>query len=289
MSIIVASVATLVVMAAVFALILYWASRRFAVEEDPRVAAVTELLPGINCGACGFPGCAGLAQALVEGADRGDTSGLFCPPGGEETMTRIGAFLGVELGGKDIPVAVLRCGGSCEAAPPKFIYEGTRTCRIAHMASMGEGGCPYGCLHYGDCAEACPFDAISMDPVTGLPVVDEEKCTACGVCVEVCPRNLFELTPRGKRGRRVWINCRNTEKGALARKNCAVACIGCGKCVKVCETVTQAITLEHNLAYIDPVKCIACGKCVAECPTGAIAATFTPPALKKKQEALQDS
>ncbi|MEM5948623.1 RnfABCDGE type electron transport complex subunit B [Spirochaetia bacterium 38H-sp] len=278
------SVIVLTFTAGIFALMLAWAAKRFAVKEDPRVETVMEMLPGINCGACGFAGCSGLASALVQAADSGDLSGLFCPPGGQNTMDKVGEFLGVEFSGGDVPVAVLRCGGSCQASPPKVEYTGEKSCKIAHMAFSGEGGCPMGCLHYGDCEVACPFDAISMDSETGLPVVDEEKCTGCGECVKACPRGLFELRPRGKRGRRVWVNCRNTQKGAIARKNCQVACIGCGKCVRTCDTVAKAITMENNLAYIDPLKCIACGKCVRECPTGAILATFPV----KKQVSSQE-
>lgn len=281
---IVFSVSVLVATAAVFALVLAWAAKRFAVKEDPRVEAVTEMLPGINCGACGFAGCSALAAALVEAADSGDLSGLFCPPGGQDTMDKVGGFLGVEFSGGDVPVAVLRCGGSCQASPPVVEYSGEKSCKIAHMTFSGEGGCPMGCLRYGDCSHACPFDAISMDPETGLPVVDEDKCTACGECVKACPRGLFELRPRGKRGRRVWVNCRNTQKGAVARKNCQVACIGCGKCVRTCDSIAKAITMENNLAYIDPLKCIACGKCVRECPTGAILSTFPV----KKQDTTQE-
>lgn len=276
------SVLTLGAVAAIFATILYLIARRFAVEEDPRIAEVSEMLPGINCGACGFPGCPGMASALVEAADAGDISHLTCPPGGAETMERIGTYFGLEVGGARETVAVLRCGGSCEKAPAKSRYDGPRSCVVAHGTFAGENGCAFGCLGYADCEVACPFDAISMNPETGLPEVDQEKCTSCGACVTACPRNLFEIRPVGRRSRRVWINCRNTESAVLAKKNCAVACIGCGLCKKTCDTIVQAITIENNLAYIDPAKCIACGKCVPVCPTNAISATFEPPKPKPK-------
>ena len=277
------SVLTLGAVAALFSTILYVISRVFSVQEDPRITDVVDILPGINCGACGFPGCSGLADALVKGADTGDISHLNCPPGGADTMARIGTYFGLEVGESKETVAVLRCGGSCELAPAKTSYDGPASCAIAHSTFAGENGCPFGCLSYGDCEVVCPFDAITMNPVTGLPEVDQDLCTSCGACVKACPRKLFQIRPVGRRNRRVWINCRNQEPAVIARKNCAVACIACGKCKTVCDGIVQAITIENNLAYIDPDKCIACGKCVPVCPTNAISATFEPPQPKPKK------
>jgi ferredoxin len=137
-----------------------------------------------------------------------------------------------------------------------------------HSTCAGETGCGYGCLGCGDCVAACQFDAIHINPSTGLPEVDEEKCTSCGACTKACPRHIMELRKKGPKGRRVYVQCVNKDKGAVARKNCAVACIGCGKCQKVCKF--EAITIENNLSYIDYNKCRMCTKCVDECPTGAI-------------------
>ena len=285
------SVLSLGGVAAGFAVVLYVISQRFKVEEDPRIAEVAELLPGINCGACGYAGCSGFAEALVEAADEGDISQLNCPPGGAETMRGVGEYFGLEVGGAQKTIAVLRCGGSCTNAPPKTEYQGPQSCLVAHSLYAGDIGCPFGCLRLADCEVACPFDAIVMNPDTGLPEVLPERCTSCGACVRACPRNLFEIRPRGKgkTERRVWINCRNTQPGGVARKNCSVACIGCGKCVRVCNDIVQAITMENNLAYIDPHKCIACGKCVPVCPTNAILATFEPPKLKEPKRAPAES
>lgn len=282
-SVIIYSVVTMGIVAASAAMILYFVAKKFRVDEDPRIDKVAELLPGANCGGCGFPGCRGMAEALVSAADQGDISALLCPPGGSETMSRIAEFLGLAAGNSEPTVAVVRCQGSCEHAPARLRYDGPAKCAVAHALFAGENGCAYGCLGLGDCVAACKFGALSIDEKTGLPVVDADKCVSCGACVKACPRKIIEMRPRGRKDRRVWISCMNREKGAVARKNCAVACIGCGKCAKVCPEKVQAITVENNLAYIDAKKCIACGICVTVCPTGAILATFEPPKPKVKE------
>jgi len=264
-------------------LLLYYISKRFSVEEDPQQEEVLELLPGVNCGACGYPGCRGFAEALVKGAKAGSIDGLYCPPGGAEGMARIGEYLELEAGAGVASLAVCRCGGSKEKSPRKLSYDGPASCSISHSLFAGDKGCPFGCLGMGDCVVPCDFDAIFIDPLTLLPVIDEEKCTSCGKCAQACPRTLIQIRPKGKRNKRVWVNCRSQEKGAVAKSHCEVACIGCGKCAKVCPV--DAITLENNLAYIDPNTCIACGKCVPVCPTSAIECNFTLPAALTKEKA----
>jgi ferredoxin len=214
-----------------------------------------------------------MAEALVKAADQGDISALNCPPGGGDTMSAIGKFLGLEAGEVSPAIAVLRCGGTREKAPVKLEYDGPAKCAVSHRLFNGQNGCPYGCLGLGDCVPVCKFNAIYIDKQTGLPVIRENKCTACGACVKACPRSIIELRPKGIENKRVWINCVNKEKGGVAMKNCKAACIACGKCVRECPE--NAISLNDNLAYIDPAKCTACGKCIPVCPTNAIAATLS--------------
>ncbi len=280
--IILKSIATLGVVAAGAAIVLFFVAKKFKVDEDPRIEEVMDLLPGANCGGCGYPGCSGFAVALVQGADKGDISGLNCPPGGNDTMSEVGSYLGLEVEAAAPTTAVVRCGGSKANAPVKLDYDGPSKCALAHTLFSGENGCPNGCMGLGDCVTVCDFDAIAIDDETGLPVVIPEKCTSCGACVKACPRNIIEIRPRGRKERRVWVACMNQEKGGIARKNCKAACIGCGKCYKACPEKIQAITIENNLAIIDAKKCIACGKCILECPTKAILATFEPVKPKPK-------
>lgn len=268
------SIITLGAISAISAVILFVVARKFKVYEDPRIDEVADLLPGANCGGCGYPGCRGFAEALVKASENGDISALFCSAGGNDTMVAVGKYLGLEVAASEPKIAVVRCGGTKELAPQKVVFDGPSKCAVANTITSGESGCPFGCLGLGDCVAVCDFGAIHIDEKTGLPVVDEDKCVGCGACAKACPRGIIEIKPKGRRDRRVTVLCMNREKGALAMKNCKAACIGCGKCAKACPEKIQAITVTNFLAYIDPKKCIACGKCVSECPTGAIRASF---------------
>lgn len=252
------------------ALVLYVTAKKFHVDEDPRIEAIADMLPGANCGGCGYKGCRDFAGACVA---KGSLDGIFCPVSGADGMAKIAAILGVEAVETTRNIAVLKCNGTCAARPVVFEYDGIRSCRIMDSVAVGTRGCSFGCLGCGDCVAVCKFGALSIDAADGLPKVDTEKCTACGSCVAECPRNLIELRPAGPRDRRVWVACSSRDKGAVARKVCANACIGCGKCAKTCPF--GAIAIADNLAYIDPEVCKTCGKCINACPTGAIHASFT--------------
>ena len=277
------TVVILTVLGLLLALILFWVAKKFKVEEDPRIDEVEKVMPGANCGGCGFAGCRAFADAAVKAPN---LDNQFCPVGGNETMKKVAAILGYEVAEKAPQVAVVRCNGSCENRPRVNDYDGVKSCKVKAALYSGDTLCSFGCVGCGDCVMACQFGAISMDPQTGLPVVDETKCTACGACAKACPKSVIEIrnsgtTPKNKR--RVYVSCVNKDKGGLARKACKAACIGCGKCQKVCKF--GAITIENNLSYIDYSKCKACGQCFFECPTGAIhVVNFTPKKVEPKPE-----
>jgi len=213
-----------------------------------------------------------------------DISALNCPVGGAETMQKAAAILGKVVEAKAPVIAVLRCNGTCENRPKTNAYDGATSCAIAASLYAGESGCSFGCYGLGDCVVSCQFDAMYMDEKTGLPVIDQDKCVACGACVKACPKIIIELRAKGPKNKRIYISCANKDKGAIAKKACDVACIGCGKCVKECPY--EAISMENNLAYIHDDKCKLCRKCVSVCPTNAIVEINFPP---KKIKTTDDS
>ena len=265
MTVLLSTILTLSLLGILAAVVLYFVAQKFKVEEDPRIDEVEKMLPGANCGGCGFAGCRGMADALVK---NDDISALFCPVGGGDTMKGIAAYLGKAAPEKEPMVATVRCGGVCDKRPRTNTFDGAKSCAVASSLYVGETACAYGCLGYGDCVAACAFDAIHINPETGIAEVDAEKCTACGACVKACPKKIIELRKKWPKGRAVYVGCVSKDKGAVVMKACKAGCIGCGKCEKVCAF--GAITIENNLAYIDSQKCKLCRKCVNECPTGAI-------------------
>ncbi len=271
------TIVILTVLGLLLSLVLYLVAQRFKVVEDPRIDEVEKVMPGANCGGCGFAGCRAFAEAAVKAPNLDNN---YCPVGGNEVMGKVAAILGYEVKAKAPEVAVVRCNGTCSVRPRTSNYDGYPSCKVKAALYTGDTGCSFGCLGCGDCVEACQFGALSMNPETGLPVVDEAKCTACGACSRACPKGLIEIRPKGPRGMRVWVSCRNQDKGPAAKKACASACIGCGICAKTCTH--DAIVVENNIAYIDPAKCKLCRECEAMCPTGAIHGINFPKPLDKE-------
>ncbi len=272
------TVISLSLLALISAIILYFVAQKFKIFEDPRIDDVQAILPGVNCGGCGFAGCRSLAEALVKSET---FEGLYCPVGGAVVMDKAASILGKEAPVVDPTVAVLRCNGTPEFRPHTSKYDGVPDCRISNSLYMGETDCSYGCLSNGDCVRSCKFDAMYMDSGTGLPVIIDDKCVSCGACVKACPRHLIELRKKAKKDRKIYVACQNCDKGGPARRACKVACIACNKCFNVCEF--NAITIENNLAYIDATKCTFCRKCVTECPTGSILELNFPPRKPKTE------
>lgn len=232
------------------------AGKKFAVEVDEREDAIGEVLPGNNCGGCGYAGCSGLAAAIV----KGEASVNACPVGGAPVAAKIAEIMGQEAGESVHEIAFVKCAGTCEKAKDMYEYYGIQDCVMMNMSqNNGPKGCTYGCLGGGTCVKACPFDAIHI--VDGIAAVDEEACKACGKCIAVCPRHLIELVPYEQKH---LVQCSSMDKGKDVMSVCSVGCIGCKMCEKVCEF--DAVKVENNIARIDPEKCTNCGKCAEKCP-----------------------
>lgn len=281
MSPIILAVAILGGIGIISASLLYVVASKFKVTEDPRIEEIENILPGANCGGCGFNGCHDFSVTCVK---RNSIEGLLCPVGGEKAMTAIADCLGLKAEAVTPKVAVLKCNGSCMVRKHTTLYDGPRSCAIERIIYAGETDCPFGCLGCGDCVAACMFGAVAINPETMLPEFDEEKCTACGACVNACPSHIIELRNKGPKGRRVYVACSNHDRGAVAMRECKVSCIGCGKCAKACAF--GAITVADNLAYIDYEKCRLCRKCVDVCPEHCIKAVNFP-IPKVKQETTE--
>ena len=255
------AVLVLGVLGAVFGAVLAFAAKKFAVEVDERQEKIVEVLPGANCGGCGYAGCSGYAAAVVnDGAPVNR-----CAAGGSAVAAKVAEIMGVEAGETERRVAMVRCSGFTGKAQKKFDYSGIPDCVAAMRLGGGAGPneCPHGCIGLGTCVKACPFDAIHVE--NGVARVDHEKCVGCMTCAAACPKGLIIAVPYDAD---ITVACNSVQKGAVLRKYCDIGCIGCKMCEKVCEN--DAIHVVDNLARIDYTKCISCGKCAEKCPRGLI-------------------
>ncbi|HAR46833.1 MAG TPA: electron transporter RnfB [Nitrospiraceae bacterium] len=256
-----AALVVLAVLGVIFGIALALVALRFVVKVDPKVEQVRDVLPGANCGACGFAGCMGYAEAVV---GRQEVATNLCAPGKAAVAEQIAHITGKAVVTTVPRIARVFCQGGASLSGRKFIYNGVLDCTAAVLVAGGDKACDYGCLGYGTCMRACPFDAITMSS-DNLPVIDADKCTSCGKCVAACPKQVIEIGPLAKA---VVISCHSRDKGVDVKKKCQVGCIACGICVRICPF--EAIALENNFARIDFEKCEVCGLCVRKCPTKAI-------------------
>ncbi len=230
----------------------------FKVARDPKVDEVRAALPGVNCGGCGYPGCDGYAEAVAAG----NAPVTKCAPGGKDAADKLSSIMGVSASTEPV-VAVLLCQGTKAVAPDKGEYVGIPTCRASKLSTASVKLCAYGCQGFGDCVKVCKFDALSMG-ADGLPHVDYDKCTGCGMCAQECPQLLFAMTPKARVGSVVLCSNRSVVKASVMR-NCKVGCIKCEACVKACPE--QCIAMVNGIPVTDYAKCTNCGACVEKCPT----------------------
>lgn len=239
---------------------LCFSSEKFKVEVDEREEKILSVLPGNNCGGCGYPGCSGLAAAIV----KGEAPVNQCPVGGAPVAKEVGAIMGVAAEEGVRKVAFVKCAGTCDKTTNNYEYAGVEDCgAMNYVPGHGPKGCTYGCLGYGSCVKACPFDAIHI--IDGVAFVDKEACKACGKCVDTCPRHLIEFIPYDAS---FAVSCSSHDKGKDVMSVCQAGCIGCQLCVKQCES--EAISVTDNVAHIDQDKCTGCGKCAEKCPKKVI-------------------
>jgi len=235
------------------------AAKYMAVPVDDRVTNVREVLPGANCGACGFAGCDEYAEKLVHDGVKTN----LCTPGGGAVALAISKQLGVEAEEVVPKSAIVKCSGTCKDTTYIMDYQGPQTCEACNYFYQGRGSCSHACLGFGDCVQVCQYDAIHIE--NGIAVVDKENCTGCSMCAKACPNFLINIVPSSSE---IFVGCSSKDKGAFTRKVCSAGCIGCKKCEKTCAY--GAITITDNLAAIDPEKCVNCGDCVGVCPTNVI-------------------
>ncbi|MBQ6825191.1 MAG: RnfABCDGE type electron transport complex subunit B [Clostridia bacterium] len=256
--------------ALIVGILLLICSHFFFVPENPLKKEIRACLPGINCGACGFRGCDDYAAALVDGGVKPN----LCIPGAQSVADEIGKILDIKVEPLKDVVAFVACNGNCEATHKIAKYEGVKSCYAASMMYGGTNACRFSCLGFGDCAAACPSNAICMND--SIARIDTSRCLGCGICSNTCPKHIINMIPQKTE---TVVMCSNTQKGGDARKACKNACIGCKKCEKACPN--EAITVINNLAVIDHKKCTNCQACVNECPTGCLKTVSFPDRLNE--------
>jgi len=267
----VAIVAVMALVGVFFGFVLAFANKKLAVEMNPLIHVVEDVLPKGQCGACGYAGCLAYAEAVV--LDK-DVSPSLCIPGKKAVAEQVAKLTGKTAVEVEAQKALVKCSEPINVAKTKYIYDGIKDCMAASLLQSGPKECEYGCLGLGNCVRACMFGAIALND-QGLPVVDEEKCTGCGKCASACPKKVIEMVPEDYH---VGVFCSSHYKGAVVRKICKVACIGCGLCVKNCPY--KAIKLQNNLAVVDSKICLEkCTEsvCMEKCPTKAIRSTSEIP------------
>ena len=257
---IIISMAAMGSLGAAFAIFLALADKKLKVDVDPRLQAIIDALPNTNCGGCGYPGCTLLAEAML----KGDAPPNACVAGGADTSIALAELLGVEAVEHKRMLAVVLCKGGTKESVRNATYEGEMTCTAADITG-GDKACTYGCLGYGECVDACMYDAMAMDG-NNLPVVFYDKCVGCGACARACPRNIIEMHPEDHK---LFVYCRSKDKGPHARKVCSVACIACMLCVKDCS-VDGGIAVKDNLATVDYKLAPQNDESTKRCPTKCI-------------------
>jgi Na+-translocating ferredoxin:NAD+ oxidoreductase subunit B len=250
-----------------FGTILAIASKKFAVDVDPRIEKINEALPAANCGGCGYPGCAGYAEAIVTK----DESTTLCSPGGKDVVEDIAQILGIEAEEIVPQIAVVRCGGNHEAAKAKYIYDGIKDCNVATLLGGGSKACEYGCLGLGSCVDACPYGAMTMRD-DGLPTVFIDKCTGCGICVSTCPKGIMELIPETQK---IFVACVSKKRAKEVKAVCSVGCTGCGLCANPKFTPSGVVKMEDNLPIL-PSDWEDWQTAVEKCPTKCFAVRDVP-------------